>query len=190
MKVALGAMTGLGEVGNVLADRQRAQLLNKEKSWMNLTPQQLSARVAAATQPLSQGLTEAVGNEVQGNVAERGLAQAPGIFQSILAQSLAPYYQQNQNTALQEILAQMQAPIQAGSLVPGQTDMSPLLMLLLSSLSKPTTTATGGAPVPPGTVYGPTQPPPTVPSSTTGDAQGSNWFGDLFSSPDFAGAPV
>jgi|ERR1700674_1255550 len=137
MKLLLGGMTGAGEIGNIMADRQRGQLLDKEKQWSNLTPQQLSAKIAAATQPLSAGLTQSVGNTVQGEVAERGLAQSPGIFSGVLAQSLAPYYQQNQNTALNAILAQMGLPIQAGSLLPKGQDLSPLMALLLRSVSSP-----------------------------------------------------
>jgi len=131
LQALLGGTAGFGEVGNILADIQRSKLLNQEKSWMNMTPQQMAAKVTAATQPLSAGLTQAVGNEVQGEMGERGLAQAPGIFAATESQALAPFYQQNQAQALQLILQQMGIPIQAASLLPGMTNMAPLLALLL-----------------------------------------------------------
>lgn len=149
MKLILGGLTGAGEIGNIMADRQRADLLNKEKANMNLTPQQLSAKVAAATKPLDLGLTQSVGNQVQGMAAERGLAEAPGIFQGMLAQSLAPYYQKNQDDALNLILSQLGIPSRAGSLVPGQTNLSPMLALLIRSMQNGGGGSSGGgAPFP------------------------------------------
>lgn len=161
MKLVLGGVTGAGEIGNILADRQRAGLLDQEKKWANLTPQQLSAKIAAATQPLSQGLTQAVGNTVQAQAGERGLAQSPGIFQAMLAQALAPYYQQNQNTALEAILKQMGLPAQAGALLPGNTNLSPLLALLMRSVASPTSGATSNT--------GDFGPPPYSPDPTNTD---------------------
>ncbi len=125
-----GGMAGLGEIGNILADRQRQQLLNQEKAWMNMSPQALSAKVAAATAPLSAGLTQGVGNVVQASNAEKGLAQAPGIQAATLAQALAPYAQQNQEQALQLIMRQMGLPASAAGLLPSNTSLTPLLALL------------------------------------------------------------
>lgn len=142
MKAALAGLTGAGEVGNILADRKRGKLLSEEEKWASLTPQQLAAKIAAATQPLNAGLVQGVGNEVQANVAERGLAQAPGIFSGELAQVLAPFYQQNQNIALNAILRQMQLPVEASYLLPGSADLSPLLALLLRTMQKPTNSST------------------------------------------------
>lgn len=133
MKLILGGLTGAGEIGNIAANRQRGQLMSEEQKWAKLTPQQLAAKVSGATAPLSQGLTQAVGNTVQGELGERGLAQAPGIFNASLAQALAPYYQRNQEMALQAILQQMGLPIEMARLLPGNTDLAPLLKLLLGS---------------------------------------------------------
>ena len=105
--------TGVGAIGNVLNMIQSGQQYSKLKQFENMTPQQLSARVAAGTQPLNAGLTQAVTNSVQGADAERGLATSPGIFNADLAQSLAPYQQQNQNSALQILMAQMGLPTAA-----------------------------------------------------------------------------
>lgn len=157
MKLLLGGLTGAGELSNILASRQRSQavsrLLGQEKAAEALTPQQLSSRVSAATQPLSAGLTQSVGNVVQAEMGERGLSQAPGIFSAGLAQALAPYYQQNQSTALQEVMKQLGLPIEyaqaLGTQLPGSTNLSPLLGLLMKSLSKPSpspSSSTGGTP--------------------------------------------
>jgi hypothetical protein len=128
----LGGLGGAGEIGNILTDQKRSSLLNQSEAWSKLTPQQLSAKVAAATQPLSQGLTSSVGNVVQGQVAERGLAESPGIYSEVLAQALAPYYQQNQQTALNEILAQMGLPLQEASLLK-DSNLSPIFAMLMNS---------------------------------------------------------
>lgn len=144
MKLLLGGMTGAGEIGNLLADRKRAALLDQENKWASLTPQQLSAKIAAGTQPLSQGLTQSVGNVVQAQMGERGLAQAPGIFSANLSQALAPFYQQNQETALQAILRQMGIPIQEAALLPGQANMGNLVAMLLKSFQTPSSSSGSG----------------------------------------------
>lgn len=108
---------GAGAIGNIMSMIQQGQQYSKLKSFENMTPQQLSARVAAGTQPLSAGLKQAVTNSVQGADAERGLATSPGIFNADLSQSLAPFVQQNQQTALQMLMAQMGLPVQASSLL-------------------------------------------------------------------------
>lgn len=165
MKLLLGSMTGAGEIGNILADRKRAELLSQENKWASLTPQQLSAKIAAATQPLSAGLTQSVGNVVQAQMGERGLAQAPGIYSASLASALAPFYQQNQDTALNAILRQMGIPIQEAALLPGTTDMGGLLKMLISSFSKPSGGGGSGSPVDWSAVPDITMPDTTVSSS-------------------------
>lgn len=152
MKLLLGGLTGAGELSNILASRQRSQavsrLLGQEKAAEALTPQQLSSRVSAATQPISQGLTNDVTNTVQAELGERGLSQAPGIFGASLASALAPYYQQNQNTALQLVMKQLGLPLEyasaLGTSLPGSTNMSPLLALLMKSVAKPSPSTTPG----------------------------------------------
>jgi hypothetical protein len=133
MKMVLGGLTGAGEIGNIMADRQRGKLMSQEQKWARLTPQQLAGRIRAATAPLEQGLVQGVGNTVQAQMGERGLAQAPGIFSAEMAQALAPYHQRNQEMALQAILRQMGLPIEMAGLLPGQTDLAPLLKLLLGT---------------------------------------------------------
>lgn len=184
MQLLLGGMTGAGEIGNVMADRQRASLMNKENAWANLTPQQLAAKVSAATQPLNAGLTQGVGNVVQGQMGERGLAESPGVYSATLSQALAPYYQQNQATGLDLILKQMGIPVQEAGLLPGMTQMGPLLALLMKSMQKPAQTPTSNT----GGIDFSQFLPGNSPSggSTTGD---TDWMNNVFPTAD-AGVPA
>jgi hypothetical protein len=181
MKLLLGGLSGAGEIGNIMADRQRGDLLNKEKSWMDMTPQALAAKVSAATKPLDAGLTQGVGNVVQGQVGERGLAESPGVYSAVLSQALAPYYQKNQSDALSLILKQMGIPIESAGLLPGMTQMGPLLALLMKSVQKPTPTQTGS------TGGTPDFSQFMTPSATTGDSP--DWMNSVFPSTD-AGVPA
>jgi len=139
--ILLPSLFGLGTAGNIFGDIQKMQeqkrLSDYQKSIMNLSPQTLSKMAAAGAAPLNQGLTQAVGNQVQGSLAERGLSQAPGIYAGELSQSLAPYVQQNQNTALQALLQKLQLPLEAtppSSLYAGGQDMTGLLMAWLRNM--------------------------------------------------------
>jgi hypothetical protein len=117
LPVLTAGSAGAGAFGNILSMIQQGQQFSKLKSFENMSPQQLAAKVSAGTQPLNAGLVQSVTNQVQGADAERGLATSPGIFNADLAQSLAPFQQQNQNTALQLFLQQMGLPVQASSLL-------------------------------------------------------------------------
>lgn len=131
----LGA-TGAGEIGNLLNNRERNQELNyvKQQQATLANPTQLAQQVAAATQPLDKGLTEAVGNQVSGTLAEQGLAQAPGIQGTVLAQALAPAELQEQQNALQIVMTRLGLPPQYAQTLlaglPANTNLAPLLALL------------------------------------------------------------
>lgn len=137
-KAIQAGSTGVGAIGNVLNMIQSGQQYSKLKAFENMTPQQLSARVAAGTQPLNAGLTQAVTNSVQGADAERGLATSPGIFNADLAQSLSPYIQQNQNSALQILMAQMGLPAQAKSVLNPVTPLANSFSQLFKSFGNNT----------------------------------------------------
>lgn len=109
MPLITGGTAAAGIGGNILEDVKRN---NYQNYVMNLlkNPQALAAAIAKIQQPLNSGLTQAVGNQVQGNLAERGLSQAPGIFAASESQALAPFYQQNQNTATQAFLSSLGMP--------------------------------------------------------------------------------
>lgn len=114
---------GTGEIGNILNMIQRGQQYSRLKSFENMSPAQLAARVSSATTPLNQRLVQDITNQVQGADAARGLTASPGIFSSDLAQSLAPYEQQNQNTALQLVMSQLGLPLQASSVLNPVSDL-------------------------------------------------------------------
>lgn len=92
------------------AFRQQQALQQK---YANMTPQQFAEGIGAFQRPLSAGLTSGVSNVVQANMAERGLAQAPGIFSQVMAQALAPFQQQTQQQALEAYFKSLGLPIEA-----------------------------------------------------------------------------
>jgi hypothetical protein len=126
--LSLGS-SGAGAIGNIFTDIQRQQQINKLNSLDN--PATLSKEVAQATQPLSSGLVQSVGNQVSGSLAEQGLSQAPGIQATELAQALAPFQQQNQNTALQLVLQQLGIPMSIIQGLGSNSNLSPLFALLM-----------------------------------------------------------
>lgn len=129
-------MTGAGLVGNIMNERARSgEISNLQKAEKTLAdPTKLSAEVRAATQPLNAGLVQDVSNQVSGNLAERGLAQAPGIQATELATALAPYQQQNQQTALALVLKRLGLPLEYAQTIlagfPQNSNLAPLLALL------------------------------------------------------------
>lgn len=136
LPIAEGGMAGAGLIGNILNEKQRSdQISALNKQEKNLPdPTALAKQVAAATQPLNMGLVQGVENQVQGSLASQGLSQAPGIQASVLSQSLAPYEQQNQSTALQLVMQRLGLPLEYAATIlgglPKDTNLAPLLALL------------------------------------------------------------
>jgi len=135
-QLVTGGLFGAGELSNLLQ-------AHKQQQWqdyvMNLAknPGQVSQMVTKAEQPLDNALVQAVNNRVQGDMAQRGLAQAPGIFAGTEAQALAPFVQQNQQTAEQQVMAMLGMPATATTLnSPGQ-NMSSALQMFLRSFGTP-----------------------------------------------------
>lgn len=165
----LPALFGIGTGGNIMGDIQKMieqkRLADYQKSVMNMSPQTVAKNAASMAAPLSHGLTQAVGNQVQGSLAERGLSQAPGIYAGELSQSLAPYVQQNLNTALQAYLQKLQIPLEStppSNLYAGNQDMTNLMKLWLQQKQG----GGGGGSFPGGDFWG--SPPPSVDSSGGG----------------------
>jgi hypothetical protein len=132
---SIGA-TGAGLAGNLATEHARNQELNylKQQQAQLQDPTKLASEVAAATQPLNRSLVQSVGNQVSGTLAEQGLAEAPGIQATVLSQALAPYEQQNQQTALQLVLQRLGLPLSYAQTLlqglPPNVNLAPLMALL------------------------------------------------------------
>jgi hypothetical protein len=158
VKLLQTGMAGAGEAGNLIEQKKRLDYQNFIMGLLN-NPQRIAAMAAKIQQPLNNGLVQSVNNQVQGDMASRGLAQAPGIFAASEGQALAPFVQQNQNTALQTVMQSLGLP--AGSFAP-PSNLSPLFGALFSKPTVPNQSTP-----PPGLTL-----PPTVvsPSGGTGGA--------------------
>ena len=144
----LETLAGLGAAGsglysNISADQQRQQALNMAKANANLSPQALAAMVSKATVPLNSQLVQAVTGATTANLAEQGLSQAPGLQAQAIAQGLAPFEQQNQQTAMNLVLQKLGLPSTFASLIPPNTNMNQLLALLMRQ-NNPTPSPTAG----------------------------------------------
>jgi hypothetical protein len=124
-----GSSYGFGTIGNIIEQQKKAAYQNKIMSLLN-NPAALAAMAAKLQKPLDAGLTQAVTNQVQGNMAERGLSQAPGIFAASESQALAPYVQQNQQTAMNAVLQLLGLP--AGSFSQPSNNSGSLQMFMNS----------------------------------------------------------
>lgn len=139
-----GLNVGMGALGNLLAGRQQQQAYNEfsnqEKAIANMSPADLTKRIQAAEAPINQGLIQGVDNSVQADLASRGLAQAPGIFASEESQAIAPILQGNYNTALSQVMQQLNIPLQyayvLNQYLPKGQPLTPSAMMFLQSLSK------------------------------------------------------
>jgi len=146
MPVITGGSAAAGVTGNILEERKRLEYQNYVMNLLK-NPQALAAAIAKIQQPLNQGLQQSVGNAVQGNMAERGLAQAPGTFAASESQALAPFYEQNLNTATQAFLQSLGMP--AGTFG-SPVNTSGALALFMNSLKNRAGGGTGGTDVPAG----------------------------------------
>jgi hypothetical protein len=127
-------------INGVNSAEQTSALEKQQKAISSLSPAQLTQMVTSAEAPINQNLVQATNNQVQGDLASRGLSQAPGIFASAESQAIAPIEQQNYNTALQQVLQQLGLPLeyaaQIQKMLPGQTNVTPAMTLLLQQLAK------------------------------------------------------
>lgn len=186
-----GGMFGAGELGNLLQENKQNSYQNSLLNLMN-NPQALTNKVLQAEQPISNSLTQAVTNQVQAQMASRGLAQAPGIFATTESQALAPFQQQNYQTALQQVLASLGAPGQYSNLNQPASNLTPALSMFLRSFGTPggqqqgSNVAPAAWTVPPQQYGNPGITAPTgtaglvgVPPTGTGAGIDPSWFGGL-----------
>jgi hypothetical protein len=81
-------------------------------------PAKVTALAQEYTQPLTAGLTAAVNNQTQAQLAQAGLSESPQIAQTVEAQAIAPYIQQNQQQGYQDAIQALQ--LGGGAIPPGQ----------------------------------------------------------------------
>jgi hypothetical protein len=177
-----GANVGLGEIGNLLAGRQQQQqasnLQKQENAIANLTPAQLSQMAISGSKPVDNALIQSLTNTVQGDLASRGLAEAPGIFAAGESQAIAPYIEQNYQASLNAVLQKLGLPLEYANVIkqfmPNQQSMTPALQLLLQQLAKnKTATATAGTPTT-GPNLGQLGTPPTFGDTSGGSTDALN----------------
>jgi hypothetical protein len=131
---ALATTAGAGaNLYSGIKNAQNTSAYNSTQSYIqNLMKNPAAAQKAAAayTQPLSAGLTDSVTNQVQASLAERGLGGSPAAMQSTLAQALAPYIQQNQQTGLNAMMQMLNAGGSARPQALPSVDLSKLMAAL------------------------------------------------------------
>jgi hypothetical protein len=135
MKVVSRIMGAAGVASNIIQGIRNYNLQSSAINQANQlaalanNPTALAARIRALQQPLSTGLVQDVTNQVQGQLAERGLALSPSIMSSVLGQTLAPYQFDEQRLAMQAAFdpynLASNALRTAGSLSPGMTNTAP-----------------------------------------------------------------
>lgn len=166
-KLLLGGMLGTGEIGNILEERKRASYQNMILDLIR-HPEKLTAMVLKAQRPLDNALVQAINNRVQADLASRGLSQAPGVFAAEQSQAIAPFIQQNEQTAMQQVLASLGLP--SGTFRQPE-NLSPLLTQFLRTFRTATPGGGGGA-----TDTGLTFPQPADTGTPSGPGP---WFGDV-----------
>jgi hypothetical protein len=155
--IVSGGTLALGEVGNLLAGRQQQNAYN---AVTKMTPDQIARDAARTAAPLDRALTQSVTNQVSGDLASRGLSQAPGILASTESQALAPYAYQNYQAALQAVMEKLGMNLNAAQLLPKGQNLTPAMMLFLQQMAKLKQTNANSGPT-----LGPTT-PPTFPNTT------------------------
>lgn len=104
------ALAAAGTGFNIFSGIQNLQSEQQQKANQSYisnllkSPSATANAAAAYTQPLTAGLTDAVTNQAQGALAERGLGGSPAAVSSDIAQAIAPYVQQNQTTGLNALM--------------------------------------------------------------------------------------
>ena len=182
-KLLTGGLLASGEVGNILSGEKQSSM---QDYLTNLAknPQIMSHMILKSQQPISGAQNQDVNNRVHADKSSLGLSRPPGIFAGTEAQALAPFEQQNYQTAQQQVLSQLGLAAGANLNQP-LTSLSPALQALMRTFGY--NTGTGGQtnanpaawPVPPqtapqpgitlpGTVYGvpPGSTPPTFPDTS------------------------
>ena len=120
-------VASLGSTGyNLYNQYQNQQYQNTLRSDAQ-NPAKVTALAQQYTQPLDQGLTAAVNNQTQAQLAQAGLSESPQISQQVEAQAIAPYIQQNQQNGYQNAIQAL--GLGGGAIPPGQQSTQSLAAL-------------------------------------------------------------
>jgi hypothetical protein len=128
----------IGSTGyNLYNQYQNQQYQNTLRSDAQ-NPAKVTALAQGYTQPLTAGLTAAVNNQTQAQLAQAGLSESPQIAQTVEAQAIAPYIQQNQQAGYSNAIQAL--GLGGGAIPPGQQQSAGL-----SALAKAFSTLPNGA---------------------------------------------
>jgi len=108
----------LGSTGYNLYNQYQQQKYQNTLRSDAQNPAKVTALAQQYTQPLNAGLTAAVNNQTQAQLAQAGLSESPQIAQTVEAQAIAPYIQQNQTQGYDRAL---QALCLGGGAIPPAT---------------------------------------------------------------------
>ena len=142
----LGAAGAGANIYSGVEQAQQQSRINSAQNYiMNLVqnPAKMSAAAAQYATPLTAGLTADISNQVQGNLAERGLGSSPAAYTQQLTQALAPYIQNQQSTALQTLLSSLGLTANMKTTTPSFANISKLL----AGLQSPSSPSSGTSPV-------------------------------------------
>lgn len=132
--------TGVASLGstayNLYDQYKNQQYQNLLRSYAQ-DPTKMNAYAAKFTQPLNAGLTAAVNNQTQAQLAQAGLSESPEIAQTVEAQAIAPYIQQNQQAGYQDALQALN--LGGGAIPPAMQQQTGLAALAkaFSQLGRP-----------------------------------------------------
>ena len=126
----LQTITGVAGAGstayNLYNQYQNQQYQNTLRSDAQ-NPAKVTALAQQYTQPLTAGLTAAVNNQTQAQLAQAGLSESPQIAQEVGAQAIAPDIQQNQQAGYQDAIQAL--GLGGGAIPPGQQQQNSIAAL-------------------------------------------------------------
>jgi hypothetical protein len=132
----------VGSTGFNLYNQEKNQQYQDTLRTDAQNPAKVTALAQQYTQPLTAGLTAAVNNQTQAQLAQAGLSESPQIAQTVEAEAIAPYIQQNQQAGYQDAI---QALGLGGGAIPPALQQQNSIAALAKAFAQP-----GGTP--PGTL--------------------------------------
>jgi hypothetical protein len=149
----LTGLLGLAGTGaNIFTGIQNAQATSQARAAQNYVnnliqnPTKMQAAAASYTQPLAAGLTSDIANQVQGNLAERGLGSSPAAYTQQLTSAIAPYIQQNQQLGLNELMSALGIESGQKPITSPTTNITSALQSLMKTGGGTTPTTSSGDP--------------------------------------------